>query len=413
MTKTSVEPVVVPRPARRRGLWLPVAVVVVALAAGGFITFRLTRPVPVPRTVQTVPQTYAIPGDAPVLPWPQAGQAAVEIDGLGRLGTSGDSRSVPIASVTKVMTAYLVLRDHPLRLDEDGPTVTVSADEAAAYPAQLASGQSLVRVVAGEVLTERQALQALLLPSANNIAHILARWDAGSSAAFVAKMNEAAARLGMADTRYTDPSGLDPATVSTAADQVILARAAMQVPVLAQIVAMPEATLPVVGQVKNVNTQLGQDGIVGIKTGSTDEAGGCLLFAAEISAEGRRFRLFGAVLAPGPNLADAFAASRRLIQASSGLLHQYRVVRAGEVVATVRGPMGRSTTLAATGDVDVLGWPGLTYRIDTLATVPGRVAAGTGVGTLRLTASATTVTTALQTTGALAPPSWWERITHG
>ncbi|UWP86836.1 D-alanyl-D-alanine carboxypeptidase family protein [Dactylosporangium fulvum] len=320
---------------------------------------------------------------------------------------------MPIASVTKVMTAYLVLRDHPLRLDEDGPTVTVSADEAAAYPAQLASGQSLVRVVAGEVLTERQALQALLLPSANNIAHILARWDAGSSAAFVAKMNEAAARLGMADTRYTDPSGLDPATVSTAADQVILARAAMQVPVLAQIVAMPEATLPVVGQVKNVNTQLGQDGIVGIKTGSTDEAGGCLLFAAEISAEGRRFRLFGAVLAPGPNLADAFAASRRLIQASSGLLHQYRVVRAGEVVATVRGPMGRSTTLAATGDVDVLGWPGLTYRIDTLATVPGRVAAGTGVGTLRLTASATTVTTALQTTGALAPPSWWERITHG
>ncbi|GAA0717172.1 D-alanyl-D-alanine carboxypeptidase [Dactylosporangium roseum] len=413
MTKTSVEPVVVPRPARRPRLWLSVTALVVALAAGGFITFRLAQPVPAPRIAQTVPQTYAIPGDPPVLPWPRAGQATVEIDGLGRLGASGDARPVPIASVTKVMTAYLVLRDHPLRLDEDGPTLTVSADEAAAYPAQLASGQSLVRVEAGEVLTERQALQALLLPSANNVAHMLARWDAGSSGAFVARMNEAAARLGMADTRYTDPSGLDPATVSTAADQVVLARTAMQVPVLAQIVAMPQATLPVVGQVKNVNTQLGQDGIVGIKTGSTDEAGGCLLFAAEISVEGRRLRLFGAVLAPGPNLADAFAASRRLIQAGSGLVRQYRVVRAGEVVATVRGPMGRSTTLAAAGDVDVLGWPGLTYRIDTLAAVPGRVAAGTGAGTLKLTASATTVTVALRTTGALAPPSWWERITHG
>lgn len=388
-------------------------VAVTVLAAGGFITFRLARSLPAPQIVQTAPQTYAIPGVPPVLPWPQAGQAAVEVDGLGRLGTSGDARPVPIASVAKVMTAYLVLRDHPMRLDEDGPTLTVSADEAAAYPDQLASGQSLVRVIAGEVLTERQALQALLLPSANNIAHILARWDAGSSDAFVTKMNQAAAQLGMTDTRYTDPSGLAPSTVSTAADQVTLARVAMRLPVFAQIVAMPQATLPVVGQVRNVNTMLGKDGVVGIKTGSTDEAGGCLLFAAEISAEGQRFWLIGAVFAPGPSMADAFTASSRLIQASSGLLHPYRVVRAGEVVATARGPMGRKTTLAATSDVNVLGWPGLTYRIETLATVPGRVAAGTGVGTLKLTASAIAVTTSLQTTAALAPPSWWERITHG
>ncbi|GAA3216288.1 D-alanyl-D-alanine carboxypeptidase family protein [Dactylosporangium siamense] len=414
MTKTSVEPVVVPRQARRRGLWLSVAAVVVVLAAGGFVTLRLVSPVPAPRIVQTVPRVYAIPGVPPVLPWPEAGQAAVEIDGLGRLGSSGGSRPVPIASVAKVMTAYVVLRDHPLRLDENGPTLTVSAEEAAAYPSQLASGQSLVQVVAGEVLTERQALQALLLPSANNIAHILARWDAGSSDAFVAKMNQAAAGLGMADTRYTDPSGLAPSTVSTAADQVTLGRAAMQVPVLAQIVAMPQATLPVVGPASNVNTQIGKDGIVGIKTGSTDEAGGCLLFAAEISAEGQRLRIIGAVLAPGPNMADAFEATRRLIQASSGLPHKYRAVRAGDVVATARGPMGRSTTLAATGDVDVLGWPGLAYQIDTLTTMPRRhIAAGTHVGTLKLTASATAVTTALQTTQALAPPSRWERITHG
>jgi hypothetical protein len=118
----------------------------------------------------------------------------------------------------------------------------------------------MVEVVAGEVLTERQALQALLLPSANNIAYILARWDAGGRAAFVARMNQAAAQLGMAQTRYTDPSGLDPTTVSTAADQVTLARAAMEVPALAQIVAMPQAMLPVVGLVKNVNALLGQDG---------------------------------------------------------------------------------------------------------------------------------------------------------
>ncbi|WP_433618751.1 D-alanyl-D-alanine carboxypeptidase family protein [Dactylosporangium sp. CA-139114] len=406
------EPVAAPRPARRRELWLSVAVAAVVLIAGGFVTFRLARPVPAPQIVQTVAQTYAIPGAAPGLPWPKAGQAAVDVDGFGRVGTSGGSRPVPIASVAKVMTAYLILRDHPLRLDEDGPTLTVSAEEAATYPSQFASGESVVRVVAGETLTERQALVALLLPSANNIAHILARWDAGDDVAFVTKMNQAAAQLGMANTHYTDPSGLEAATVSTAADQATLGRLAMQVPVFAQIVALPQAALPVVGQVSNVNTQLFQDGIIGIKTGFTDEAGGCLLFAAEISAEGRRFKVIGAVLAPGPNMTDAFEAARRLIQASSGLLHRYRVVGAGDVVATVRGPMGRSTTLVPGGDVSVLGWPGLTYRIETLGSVRGRIAAGAGVGTLKLTASDTAVTAALQATHTLNPPSQWERITH-
>jgi serine-type D-Ala-D-Ala carboxypeptidase (penicillin-binding protein 5/6) len=413
MTKTTVEPAVAPRPARRRRLWLSVAVLATALAGGGYIALRLVGPLPAPQVVQTLPRVYVIPGTPPVLPWPQTGQAMVEAEGLGELGSVGGSRPVPIASVAKVMTAYVVLRDHPLRPDEDGPTLTVSADEAAAYPAQLASGESLVQVVAGEALTERQALQALLLPAANNVAYILARWDAGNMAAFVAKMNQTAAQLGMTHTRYTDPSGLDPTTVSTAADQVTLARTAIKVPALAQIVAMPQATLPVVGLVKNVNTLLGQDGIVGIKTGSTDQAGGCLVFAAQISAEGHQRRILGAILGPGPTLADAFTASRRLIQAGSGMPHRYRVVHAGQPVATVRGPRGSSsTTLAATSDLDVLGWPGLSYRVDTRATVPGRIAAAARVGTLQLTASGTSVTTAVQTTSALVPPTWWQRMTR-
>src|SRR5690348_18306153 len=109
---------------------------------------------------------------------------------------------------------------------------------------------------------------------------ILARWDAGSRAAFAARMNTAARRLGMTGTRYTDPSGLDASTVSTAADQVRLGMAAMRVPALAAIAAMPTATVPVAGLVRNYNTLLGQDGITGLKTGSTRAAGGCVLLAA-------------------------------------------------------------------------------------------------------------------------------------
>src|SRR6266487_1044764 len=88
--------------------------------------------------------------------------------------------------------------------------------------AQVRDGDSLVPVAAGERISERQALVALLLSSADNMAWILARWDAGSEGAFVARMNSTASRLGMTSTRYTDPSGLARTTVSTAADQVRL-----------------------------------------------------------------------------------------------------------------------------------------------------------------------------------------------
>ena len=135
-------------------------------------------------------------------------------------------------------------------------------------------------IAAGEQLTERQALQALLLPSANNIAAVLARWDAGSTERFVARMNATARSLGMTHTRYTDPSGYDAATVSTAVDQVRIVDRAMRLPVFASIVATPSATLPVAGTVHNTNALLGHDGFVGVKTGSDDAAGGCFAFRA-------------------------------------------------------------------------------------------------------------------------------------
>jgi D-alanyl-D-alanine carboxypeptidase (penicillin-binding protein 5/6) len=212
--------------------------------------------------------------------WPASGVSAAGISGIGVLRGPHASRRVPIASVAKVMTAYIIVRDHPLGAGESGPPITVQPREAAAYPAQVRNGDSLVPVVAGEQLTERQALEALLLPSADNMAWILARWDAGSQAAFVARMNTTARGLGMTATHYTDPSGLSAATTSTAADQVRLGMAAMREPALAQIVALRSAAIPVAGAVPNLNTLLGRDGIAGIKTGSDTAAGGCILLAA-------------------------------------------------------------------------------------------------------------------------------------
>jgi D-alanyl-D-alanine carboxypeptidase (penicillin-binding protein 5/6) len=179
---------------------------------------------------------------------------------------------VPIASLAKVMTAYLVLRDpHDV-------TVTVTDDDVADTERRAGQDESIVHVAAGETLTERQALIAILLPSANNVAAMLARASAGSQDAYVARMNDMAHALGMRHTIYTDPSGFDDGTRSTADDQLILAQRAMQVPEFASLVALRSAELPVAGTVHNTDSLLGKDGFVGIKTGSDDAAGGCFMF---------------------------------------------------------------------------------------------------------------------------------------
>jgi D-alanyl-D-alanine carboxypeptidase (penicillin-binding protein 5/6) len=227
--------------------------------------------------------------------WPADGQAAVQI-GQSQIQVGPNQHAAAIASVAKVMTAYLVLGDHPLRIGQDGPTITLTDADVADTDRRRGQHESVVSIAAGEQLTERQALQALLLPSANNIAAVLARWDGGSADRFVARMNATARSLGMTHTRYTDPSGYDDATVSTAADQVRIVDRALRLPVFASIVATPSATLPVAGTVNNTNTLLGHNGFVGVKTGSDDAAGGCFAFRAIRWVNGKRTTITGVVL---------------------------------------------------------------------------------------------------------------------
>ena len=252
--------------------------------------------------------------------WPEYGQAAVILTGQPRIHAGPNQHPAPIASVAKVMTAYLVLREHPLRPGEDGPTITLTAADVADTDRRAGQHESVVPVATGEQLTELQALQALLLPSANNIAAVLADWDAGSTDLFVARMNAAARRLGMTHTRYTDPSGYDDATVSTAADQVRIVDRAMRLPAFASIVATPSATLPVAGTVHNTNTLLAHDGFVGVKTGSDNAAGGCFAFRAIRWIAGKRRAITGVVLGqPGDDQVTAgLAAADAIVRHIAG-----------------------------------------------------------------------------------------------
>jgi serine-type D-Ala-D-Ala carboxypeptidase (penicillin-binding protein 5/6) len=284
---------------RIRIRWIRVAgllVVTAAIAALGYqwltsSSSRAGSPIDVLRSERRGARAEALPSTV----WPAYGQAAVQV-GQSQVQVGPDQHAAPIASVAKVMTAYLVLRDHPLRRGEEGPTITLTDADVADTYRRARQDESVVPIAAGEQLTELQALQAVLLPSANNIAAVLARWDAGSEGRFVARMNATARSLGMTHTRYTDPSGYDDATVSTAADQMRIVDRAMRLPVFASIVATRSATLPVAGTVHNTNRLLGYDGFVGVKTGSDDAAGGCFAFRAIRWIDGKRTTITGVVL---------------------------------------------------------------------------------------------------------------------
>ena len=245
--------------------------------------------------------------------WPQRGQAALVL-GNGRPAASAGEQPAPIASLAKVMTAYLTLERYPLSGAQDGFTITVTEEQAEAE----AKGQSVVAVRAGEQLTERQLLEALLIPSGNNIARILAAQIAGSETSFLAAMNAEARALGMDHTSYTDPSGFDPSTVSTAADQLRVFRQAMRFPLFRQIVSMASVTLPVAGTLTNFNPLIA-DGYAG-KTGSDSAAGGCLAFFTHVTVGGHRLTAVGVVMGQGEGsdtsaiLAAAGEAATQLVE---------------------------------------------------------------------------------------------------
>jgi D-alanyl-D-alanine carboxypeptidase (penicillin-binding protein 5/6) len=278
--------------------------------------------------------------------WPRQGQAALVLGDRHPLASPGE-KPVAIASLAKVMTAYLVLKRYPLRGPQDGFTLTVSAGEAEGVAKDHAEGESVVAVAAGEQLTERQLLEALLIPSGNNIARMLGEMVAGSESGFVEQMNGEARALGMDQTAYTDPSGWDPGTVSTAADQLRVFEQAMRSPVFRQIVSMPSVTLPVAGTLTNFNP-LVADGFAG-KTGSDSAAGGCLAFFTHVTLAGRGVTAVGVVMAQGQG-SDTRALLAAAGQAAQQLVGSLAVATSGRTSAapgTGTGDAGRPGRLPA------------------------------------------------------------------
>ncbi|MFF8478191.1 D-alanyl-D-alanine carboxypeptidase [Streptomyces sp. NPDC015414] len=367
---------------RRVKIWTPLVI----LLAIVFAVVQAMRPLPQPTLDLTAKDSYTFDGARTDIPWPAQGQAALDVQGIGTFGSSGTQKPVPIASVAKVMTAYIILRDHPLKSGADGPKIKI---DQAAQDQSKAGQESTVDVTAGDSISQREALESILIASANNVARLLARWDVGSEKEFVAKMNSTAKGLGMADTTYTDPSGLTNSTVSTAVDQVKLAKAAMEEPAFREVAAMMSYDDYKGVNHSNWNHLVGHNNVVGIKTGTTTSALGNLVFAAKQEVGGETRTIVGAVVrqpAGGSDntiLSGALDAADKLIRSAQGALKSATVLKKGDVVGYVDDGLGGRTPVVATKDVAAAGWSGLKVKLSFASdVVPHTAKAGTKVGTL-------------------------------
>ncbi|MFF7632416.1 D-alanyl-D-alanine carboxypeptidase family protein [Kitasatospora sp. NPDC008050] len=403
-----------PPPARRVLKRATVWTVLLALLAGAAAVVQLLRPLPKPQLRMTAEGSFTFAGDPVALPWPAKGQAAAEVAGLGSLGSSGPQTPVPIASVTKVMNAYLILQAHPLKKGESGPTLTV--DKAAATESN-DPDQSTAKVTEGQQISEYEALEMLMLPSANNIARLLARWDSGSEDAFVKKMNDQAAKFQMANTRYVDAAGYSNDTKSTAKDQLKLAEVVMQNDIFQQIVAEPDTTIAGT-KILNTNALLNKNGVIGVKTGSSSPAGSCLMWAAVKDVAGGRQMLLGVTLGQPPTATDniiraAQTVSSKIITAGQAALTGQTLAKQGDVVGYVDDGMGGKVPVVATKDVAVPGFSGVSTTLQ-LTGLPGglghNAAAGTPVGTLTAGSGTNQVQVPVALQHDLAPPSIMSRL---
>ncbi|MET8246169.1 D-alanyl-D-alanine carboxypeptidase, partial [Streptomyces sp. NPDC005202] len=366
---------------RRVKIWTPLVVLLAII----FAIVQAVRPLPTPTLALTAKDSYTFDGSRVNLPWPSEGQGWMDVNGIGTMGNFGKQTPVAIGSVAKTMTAYIVLKDHPLKPGQEGPKIEVdpTAEKEGGYDKD---GESTLNTVkAGDKLTEKQALSAIMIPSANNIARLLARWDAGSEAAFVKKMNDTAKKLGMTGTSYTDPSGLKETTVSTAEDQVKLGNEVVKIPALMAITKLPGWTDPSGKFWRNYNALVPYNNALGIKTGTTTAAGGNLLFAATKLVGGETVTVVGAILGQhkAPIIDTVNEVSKTAMLAAQDAMTSAKILKKGDVVGYVDDQLGGHTPVVVTKDVTAVGWAGLKVKLSFASDdVPHSAKAGTKVGTL-------------------------------
>lgn len=368
-------------PKKRRLAYLLAALLLLMSTAYGVLAYR--KPVgALSGSVMTVDTPSA---SSVHINWPRSGQSAVGGLDEGVLAVSSESQAQqPIASITKVITALVVLDKQPIAVGEQGPSYVIGQSDIESYHAYVAVLGSVMPVSNGQSLTLYQALQGLMLRSGNNIADSLARWVFGSMDSYVTAANQYLVQHGLDKTVVGDASGFSPASMSTPTDLIRLGQLALQNPILEEIVNQRQADIPGSGIIQNTNFLLrGSEDAIGIKTGTTDEAGYCLLFAIKHGPQ-KDDVLLGAVLGQR-SWSELYAQVESIRDQALENYKQLEIAPAGTIVGEYRTPWGGVSQVVTLDPVSVYAWAGTEHRLNVVLNaidVPEPTGVVTGVATL-------------------------------
>lgn len=393
---------------RRRIAVFGTAVVVL----GGAFYLPLTLLAPVRQLVATVEQYSAPTVVQPDLTFPAYGASGLGAVGYpGVLASAGATTPLPIASISKIVTALVVLDEKPLALGDSGPNVTFGAIDEQFYATQLADGGVVESVYSGQVISQKNIMTVMLMESANNYADSLANWAFGSAGAYVVAARAWLAREGLTHTTINDPTGVSPGNTSTVADLIELARRAEANPVVADIVATATADIPDIGTIHNRNELLGMDGVNGIKTGTLDEAGSCLLFSQQHVVGAQTITLLGVVLG-GPDHATIDAAIQALLAQADAGFREVTLTTQGQEFGHYETPWGTTAGAVAARDTSAAVWSASRVTLATQLNDIHLAKAGTPVGELDFTIGENTVTVPLVLAANIDDPGVWWRLTN-
>lgn len=406
---------------RRRGLIVTAVVTAIVLGtAGGYVGWALTAPLSAPVITSSTPEVAA--PAAAVIALPSEGASAISVSGgdaylgaaaSGTWSASGTDEPRSIASISKLITALVVLDAKPLaNADDPGPTITFDKADHDLYDKYYVMGATIAAMPTGSSMSQRDALSTMLIPSASNYAEAVSTWAFGSQSAFLNATRRWLAAQGLTGTTIVEPTGISPRNTSTPADLLAIGKLAAANPAIAKIVATRSLSLPGPGGMSNTNDLLGSDGITGLKTGNLGEGSYSLLYTAALDVgAGEPLSVTGVVLG-GQSRQSVNVSVLSLLDSIRGGFHEVPLSTAGQQVGSYSTPWGATARMVVAENSSIFTWSdtAITSTMDT--TTPTAYEDGEVVGSITWNAGPNTVTAAVEVEGTIRPPTAWWRLTH-
>ena len=410
---------------RRRALLVTVAIIaILLLAAGGYAGWALNAPLAAPeQTSQTPPVT---PAPAAAITMPAQGASAMSVSGgdeylgpgaSGIWTTSGTDEPRPLASLTKLVTAMVILDAKPLAHATDpGPTITFSEADNDLYDKYYVMGATIAAMPTGSTMTQRQALATMLVPSASNYAEALSTWAFGSQGRFVEATRTWLAARGLTGTTVVEPTGMSARNTSTLTDLIAIGKLAAADPTIALIAATPSLSFDGHDRMFNTNALLGTGGITGLKTGNLGPGTHNLLYSALVDVEvepgiAERLSVIGVVLG-GASRESVNADVLAQLDSIRAGFHDVPLAARGQQIGSFATPWGATADLVLARDASIFTWSDTAITVDMDTVAPETYTDGAVAGSITWTAGPHTETVDIIVKGDIEPPTDWWRLTH-